>query len=308
MKIPKIIREAYKNRRYHSTKHIKRMLKVLQPNKNSILYHAVLWHDFVYKPRRDDNEEQSVKAWVRYATNNVEITQVMIQQVSKLILATKLSIKHPEFASDKTIRGIILADIDILINGTKEELIEYERGIFLEYQYMSLNLYKSKRIKFLKSIKITLTEKRVNFLIDYIKTKTYRVGYLAASFNPLHKGHFDVLKQAEKMFDKVVLLQGWNKSKEKPEKLNFPTREVIQYDGLVMQFFNKEKNIDKFLVRGIRNGEDLLYETNLNYIIQEDTPIKFVYLLANKKYAHLSSSILRRLKVDSLEIYNRYIP
>jgi len=40
------------------------------------------------------------------------------------------------------------------------------------------------------------------------------IGVFAGSFNPFHKGHYNVLQKAEKLFDKVIILSEKTQTKQ----------------------------------------------------------------------------------------------
>ena len=53
-----------------------------------------------------------------------------------------------------------------------------------------------------------------------------KVGVYAGSFNPFHRGHYDILVKAEKIFDKVIVARGIN-----PEKTN----ELLPLPNTIME-------------------------------------------------------------------------
>jgi cytidyltransferase-like protein len=91
-------------------------------------------------------------------------------------------------------------DLFCLTNYNFKELIEYEHGIFKEYQYVDYLTYHSKRLDFLFDIKNDLKTNNYNLdlLIQYIKNRKIKVGLYPGSFRPFHIGHLDILKKAIK--------------------------------------------------------------------------------------------------------------
>jgi pantetheine-phosphate adenylyltransferase len=148
-----------------------------------------------------------------------------------------------------------------------------------------------------------------------------RIGVYAGSFNPFHVGHADILRQAVKMFDHVIVAPGRNPAKDDTEKDDFPVNNpifknvgVIPLNGLLSDFLKyAEANYigpdggEVFLIRGLRNGEDLQYEQNQIQFIKEMYPeLKVVFFICDKKYEHISSSALRALKKVSECEYKKY--
>lgn len=123
------------------------------------------------------------------------------------------------------------------------------------------------------------------------------------SFNPWHAGHQDILDKALKVFDKVIILQGHNPAKLEAKSKKF--MEVCRnYDGRVEAgFFNgllatNLKDIPcSAIIRGLRNGHDLQYETNNQYWNEDlGCEVPFVYFICDRKYSHISSSAIREVE------------
>lgn len=147
-----------------------------------------------------------------------------------------------------------------------------------------------------------------------------KVGVYAGSFNPFHVGHADIVKQALRVFDEVIVAIGVNTNKElidrEPFPFNHPVLEgvtVDQYGGLFTDYLNGlELNLgetkDFYFIRGLRNGDDLQYEQNQLQFMQEMCrhSIKPVFFICDKKFSHVSSTALRALKKVAPEEYLKY--
>jgi len=145
-----------------------------------------------------------------------------------------------------------------------------------------------------------------------------RIGVYAGSFNPFHVGHADVLHQALEVFDEVIIAVGRNPEKDREVKEQFPTgsnvlgnAKVVNYSGLLSDFLNSLDfySEDKvFLIRGLRNGDDLQYEQNQIQFLKEMFPsLRTTFFICNKKFEHVSSSALRSLKTFSEKEYQKYV-
>ena len=147
-----------------------------------------------------------------------------------------------------------------------------------------------------------------------------RIAIFPGSFDPFTKGHLDIVKRGLPLFDKIIIAIGTNSSK----KRSFPTElmvekikslfgitdkvEVKTYTGLTA-LFAKEENAT-FLLRGLRNGIDLEYESPIsqaNNLVNNE--LESVFLLTRPEFSFISSSVVRDLHrygqdVDNLLPYS----
>ena len=143
-----------------------------------------------------------------------------------------------------------------------------------------------------------------------------KLGVYAGSFNPFHLGHADILFKARKVFDEVILAVGKNTGKNDEivepvigDKCN--GAKVIHFNGLLTDFLNElelSTEAKIFLIRGLRNGNDLEYEDNQLQFLKEMYPsLEVVFFRCDTKYKHISSSALRALKKVSETEYKKYL-
>lgn len=126
------------------------------------------------------------------------------------------------------------------------------------------------------------------------------------SFDPVTKGHMDLIYRASKMFDTLVLGVLINSSKqplltlEERVKLlgevtnKMPNVRVEAFEGLLVDFVNK-CDADA-IVRGLRSAGDFEYELPLaqaNYKLngRADT----IFLATSPQYSYVSSSAVKEL-------------
>ena len=126
------------------------------------------------------------------------------------------------------------------------------------------------------------------------------------SFDPITKGHLDVLRRAAEIFDKVILVVSVNVNKKSflttEEKIrliqesckDIENVEIDSFDGLTIEYA-KKKNAN-VLIRGLRAVSDFEYEMQLsqaNNALSED--IHTVFLITKPKYNFISSGTVREI-------------
>ncbi|MDF2448959.1 MAG: adenylyltransferase/cytidyltransferase family protein [Bacteroidota bacterium] len=180
------------------------------------------------------------------------------------------------------------------------ELLEVERREFATHQEIDFREYKKQRLAFLD------TQKNPNAktLYDFVKSNQPKIGVFAGSFNPFHKGHYNVLKKAEKLFDKVIIAFGKNPEKNDrswPVPKTIANRQLTEYHGLLTDHI-ESFGYDVTVIRGLRNSTDFQYEQNQYRYIQELKPdIRIINIFCDKEFEHISSSGIR-----TLEKYNKH--
>lgn len=146
----------------------------------------------------------------------------------------------------------------------------------------------------------------------------YNIAVYAGSFDPFTNGHLNIVKDASEVFDKVFICIAQNANKKRftdINKINLAISECLKkngidncivciVDGLVADFC-KSVNA-KYLVRGLRNTSDYLYEENIAKVNYEINPnLKTVYFRGINDA--ISSSMIRELMKYDKPI-NQYVP
>lgn len=156
----------------------------------------------------------------------------------------------------------------------------------------------------------------------------------AGSFNPFHVGHKNIANQAKLIFgkDHVLVARGLNLAKVvKGVQGNIVSLYDISKDDLDLQAqvfsvqigiraefylnflheFIEEKERqgnDVTLIRGLRNGADLAYESNMIKFIRSFKPnLKVMFLICYPEFEHISSTALRELESFRPGSANKFI-
>lgn len=155
------------HRHYHTAEHISFMLQAaLRPESlpyNSIEVELATWfHDAVYDPTREDNEEKSTELFSSFA-EEAQLDAETRRIVSAMIMASKDHAIPLDFPTDKEGELRLFLDLDMLILAEDKEAYDtYARQVRAEYQHLSDRAYQIGRVKFLRGV---MKRDRV-FLLD----------------------------------------------------------------------------------------------------------------------------------------------
>lgn len=149
-------------------------------------------------------------------------------------------------------------------------------------------------------------------------TQNQRTAIYPGSFDPITKGHLDVLERASKMFDRVIIAVLKNSSKKsflpvedrvkliKESTKELTNVEVDSFEGLTIEYAQSKGA--HFLIRGLRAVSDFEYELQLcqtNSAIAPD--IDTVFLTTKPKYNFISSSIVKELSFFGTDV-SKFVP
>lgn len=131
-----------------------------------------------------------------------------------------------------------------------------------------------------------------------------RIGLFVGSFNPWHKGHEDILKKALPLFDKIYVMQWHDSSKlvhvDKSFMIEASSLDEEKIECGIYQGLTKdvaEVVHATAIIRGLRNGQDLEYERDVQYTNEDlGLTIPTVYFLCDRQFIATRSSIIRKLK------------
>lgn len=129
----------------------------------------------------------------------------------------------------------------------------------------------------------------------------------AGSFDPVTRGHLDIIRRASQLFDHVVVACALNSEKSgmfTPDERMALVRSVTgdlgnvttaTFTGLVVKWAI-DNNID-VMVRGLRGDHDLAYEMRIARVNSTIGPMETLFLPADPRHTHISSSLVRDLAV-----------
>lgn len=126
------------------------------------------------------------------------------------------------------------------------------------------------------------------------------------TFDPITKGHLDLIKRASRLFDEVVVAVAVGHHK-KPiftleERIDFVRQSaqgfdnisVIGFEGLLVDLARTHKATG--VLRGLRAMSDFEYEFQLANINREiDPQFEAVFLTPSQQYSFISSTLVREI-------------
>lgn len=145
----------------------------------------------------------------------------------------------------------------------------------------------------------------------------YRKALYAGSFDPFTNGHLHIAEKAAELFDELVVVITSNSDKKRSTDSidmtnamykvfqKYQNISVVELKNWLIADYCKEQDIC-YLVRGLRNTSDYLYEENIAKINSEINPnLKTIYFRSDNDV--ISSSMVRELQKYGKDI-SKYVP
>jgi predicted metal-dependent HD superfamily phosphohydrolase len=147
------LREEYdaSTRRYHTLEHVRQVISICRnltskTDERMALELTAWFHDYIYDPRRRDNEEKSAEAAVN-AIDQLGGSGKLSAQVAEMIALTKT---HESNASSL---GDMFLDADLAILAAPEATyVEYSSGIREEYAWVTEHDFRKGRTAVLEGM------------------------------------------------------------------------------------------------------------------------------------------------------------
>ena len=126
------------------------------------------------------------------------------------------------------------------------------------------------------------------------------------SFDPLTKGHLDIIERACRIFDHVVIAISNNPAKKHTfsvaERLamaeaavrGLPNADTDTYSGLLVDYLKTRKS--RILIRGLRVVSDMDYEFQLaSFNRRLYKEVETVFLMPDEQYTYFASSMVKEV-------------
>ena len=135
---------------------------------------------------------------------------------------------------------------------------------------------------------------------------TIKTGLYPGTFDPVTRGHLDIIMRSSKLVDRLVIgvlpnqaKRPWFTVEERMELIrkctgNVSNVEVMSFDGLTVDFGRSLGA--SMIVRGLRAITDFEYELQIAQINHKLNPdIDTVFFTTNVEYSYVSSSIVKEI-------------
>lgn len=131
-----------------------------------------------------------------------------------------------------------------------------------------------------------------------------KIAVFPGSFDPITRGHEEIIRRALPLLDEIIIAIGTNSSKNyffsqdrrehfiKKVFENESKVRVMRYSGLTVDFC-KEVNAN-FILRGLRTSADFEFERAIAQMNHSMAPeIDTIFLVSDPSLSHISSTIVR---------------
>ena len=145
-----------------------------------------------------------------------------------------------------------------------------------------------------------------------------KVAVFPGSFDPITRGHENVIRRAIPLFDEIIIAIGENSQKKdyfsQKDRVKWIEKvfqddsmiSVKTYSGLTIDFCKSVNS--KFLLRGLRTSADFEFERSIGQVNRRLCPdIETIFILTAPEFTPINSSIVRDIHRNNGSIL-QFIP
>ena len=146
-----------------------------------------------------------------------------------------------------------------------------------------------------------------------------RLAIYPGTFDPVTKGHLDVLARACRMFDAVIVAVAPNIGKGplfnleerialiKPNLVDYPRASIQPLDGLTVDFARSKGAVA--IIRGLRAISDFEYEFQLAQMNRHlDDSIETIFLMPSQDHFYTSSKLVKQVSLLDTRRLDKFVP
>ena len=139
-----------------------------------------------------------------------------------------------------------------------------------------------------------------------MEEKMKKIAIYPGTFDPITNGHYDIIKRSSILFDELIIAITNDSNKNVMFSISERTKmvkkivkgqnniRVKQFNGLLMNYAeSKHANV---IIRGLRVLSDFEYEFKMAMMNRSiNDTIDTLFLMPNRKYVHISSSLIKEV-------------
>lgn len=330
------ILDAYSepHRHFHTMDHVMSIVDQIEAHfgpdysdtKMAFLYAAV-FHDIVYVPGSKTNEADSVSV-MRGEGKHIPSLDICVVPGHLVGLVEELILGTAEPVGSSALSRVFNGFDRSILGAELPQLIDYGERIYKEFSFVPYHEFVPAHLAVIRS----LAHRPDNFdaYEACLRARKLRVAIFPGSFGPFHRGHLDVLMQAQAVFDKVILARGMNTSKitnvpdmllgndikwiEPCEIAGVPRSfEVVRYIATLDDLYHHYTKMPNYksvtIVKGVRGTDDLQSELTQARFVSDlaGTRVPYTFFATAPEFQHISSSAVRTLQSFGRDV-SAYIP
>ena len=136
--------------------------------------------------------------------------------------------------------------------------------------------------------------------------KKKRIAVYPGTFDPVTKGHLDIIQRAVKLFDKLIVAVALNPRKNPmfpvEQRVNFINQglkglknvEVLPFSNLLIEFAQSKKA--SVIIKGLRAVSDFEYELQMGLMNRNlDEKMETLFMIPSQEFSFLSSNFVKEI-------------
>jgi pantetheine-phosphate adenylyltransferase len=148
---------------------------------------------------------------------------------------------------------------------------------------------------------------------------SHRLAVYPGTFDPIHRGHMDIISRGSRIFDHLIVAVGINPDKEpffdQQERVDLVRSVIKPYSNVSVRPFSNlavafAREVGaRVMLRGLRTTSDMENEFDMSLMNQNlDPEIETVFFMAKEAYSHLRSTLLRQIATFGGGNLEKFLP